>query len=161
MMKKNRAFAFLMQKKQLALPLLFALIGALLLLFSGTQTQKSAETVSETPFDDAALHTYEQALCAQLEQLCGAVGGVSDVRVALSFSRGFRREYLTDAKGEVITIGNGSGERALERALLPPEVGGVGVVCRHGDRPEVQQKLIELISTTLGIPSNRVFVIGR
>ena len=41
-----------------------------------------------------------------------------------------------------------------------PDVTGVSVACRGGDDPVIQAKLIRVISTSLGVSSNRICIVG-
>jgi len=48
---------------------------------------------------------------------------------------------------------------ALVLTRLPPRVQGVVIVCEGADNILVEQKLISVVTTTLGIPSTRVSVV--
>lgn len=162
-MKKESIFGFLRAKGRLVALIVLGSLGILLLVLAGTGT-KSGEadtaTAEDTAAERAALAEYEAALEKELEHFCESAAGVSDVHIMVSFSDGFRRRYVKDENGRPMTVGSGTSARALEEGTVPPTVSGVGVVCRRGNDPEVQRILIELISTSLGIPSNRVFVTG-
>ena len=60
-----------------------------------------------------------------------------------------------------VTVKNSSGDGApvLVRRIYP-EIVGVSVVCEGGDRGEMQSKLINAISTALGISSHRICIVG-
>ena len=89
------------------------------------------------------------------------MAGVSHVEVAVTLGSGTRVAYATNEKGELETVGSGSAQKPVYRTVEPPLVAGVGVVRRGGNDPHVQSALTELLSTTLGIPANRVFVTGK
>ena len=152
-------------KKKKTLPLLAAglLLGVLLLCFGGggekTATPEKEESAA-APYS-AELTAYAETTKAELTALCESVAGVSDVEVMLSFSRGYRVVYVTDGSKNPVTVGSGSSKQALPESVLPPEISGVGIVCRGGARPEVQEKLTELVSTALGISAGRVYVTGK
>lgn len=140
------------------------LLGVLLLLL-GSSTGKS-EGTSAAGQDEmgngmAALAQYKIGLERQIETLCESVSGVSSVEVMVTLERGYRVIYTTDGSGNPATTGNGSSESALYESILPPLVDGVGIVCHGGESPAVQRQLTELVSTALGIPSNRVFITGK
>lgn len=138
--------------------------GVLLLLLGGMGASEGATKTAEkeeTAQAAAELAAYEAALETELEALCESVSGVSHVEVMVSLGSGHRVIYVTDDKGQVATTGNGSSESPIYRTLQPPTVEGVGIVCRGGQNPAVQQILTELISTTLNIPSNRVYITGK
>ena len=139
-----------------------ALLGILFLLFGGLpkQTAKTDGT-DGTKERIEALEAYRDDMQKELELLCEAADGVSDVRVLITFSGGYTAHYVTDGDGKTVTVGSGSGETALFSHLSPPAVTGVGVVCRGGNDPEVQRTLTELISSALGVPRNRVYITGK
>ena len=157
------AMGYLKSKGRLWLLVGGLVAGVLLLLLGGLGGDKSAAvTESEEAVQSVAdLTAYKATLETELESLCEAVSGVSHVQVMVTLGSGHRMDYVTDEKGQVATTGNGSGEEPIYRTLQPPVVEGVGIVCRGGRDPAVQQTLIELISTTLNIPSNRVFIAGK
>ncbi len=139
-----------------------AALGILLLVFGGTADKKSEQNTGLSGGESAEmLERYERALEKELESLCEAVGGVGHVSVMVRLECGTQIRYTTDAKGEIVTVGTGSAEQALPQTLLSPKVAGVGIVCRGGNDPYIQQTLTELVSTTLHINTNRVFVTGR
>lgn len=161
-MKKSGFLTYLKTKGRLPALAILGTLGLFLLVFAGTfgKTGETAKT-EDTAAREAALADYKNKMEDELEHLCEAAAGVSDVRVMVSFSTGFQTRYCKDESGRPLTVGNGSAERALEEGVLPPAVSGVGIICRRGNDPTVQKTLTELVSTTLGIPSNRVFVTGR
>ena len=135
--------------------------GGLLLLVGGMGMTESEAPAAKEEQSASELAAYRDALEAELESLCESVGGVSQAQVMVSLGSGYRVVYVTDEKGQVATTGNGSSEAAIYRTLQPPLVEGVGIVCRGGWDPTVPQTLTELISTTLNISSNRVFITGK
>ena len=141
------------------------IVGVLLLLVGGgigEATESSAEAVSSDAAEGAAeLSAYQKALEARIEAMCESVAGVSQADVMVTLGSGCRVIYATDDKGEIEKTGTGSAQRPVYRTVQPPAVEGVGVVCKGGDDPRLQCALIELISTAIGIASNRVCVVGK
>lgn len=139
-------------------------LGVFLLLFgSGFGEQQSdnnegADTVSESVAD---LEAYREKLEKQVREICDAVYGVSGVEVMVTLESGCRVVYTTDGNGDPATVGSGSSQQALYRTLQPPTVAGVAVVCHGGDSPALQHTLTDLVSTALGISTNRVCVAGK
>ena len=163
-MKKKRAalWDFLRAKGRLWILCGGALAGILLILL-GNAFQTRGETMKQqTATEDlAALSAYEENLEKQLKEICGAVSGVGQVEVFVHLESGSRLLYAADRNGDPSTVGAGTSEQALPATLLSPKVAGVAIVCRGGNDPAVQKKLIDLVSTALGIPSNRVSVAGN
>ena len=162
--KGRGLFAVIRARGRTVLLLCGALLGLLLLLFGGGTDRKS--TASDDEADVLAtgserLACYESALERELEALCEAVSGVSDATVMVSFESGYSVHYEKDGDGDPTVVGSGSYAEALYDTVKPPTVAGVGIVCRGGNDPVPCRTLTELVSTTLGIPSSRVFITGK
>lgn len=142
--------------------LLGGMICGIFLLILGSSMQES-EGGTATPHteDLSALQSYEQRLEKEIAALCDEVAGVGQAEVMVHLKGGTRVLYATDEKGKPTLVGSGSSEQALPSTVLLPEIAGVAVVCRGGNSPSTQQALISLISTALGIPTNRVSVVGK
>lgn len=168
-MQKKRSqglFDFLRARGKLWLLVGGVLAGVFLLLVGsgvGTENKSASTNESETALqeDAADLTAYEDKLENELEALCESVTGVGKVDVMVTLGSGCRVVYVTDGNGEIATTGTGSAQKAIYRTLQPPTVVGVGIVCKGGDNPHVQRALVDLVSTTLGITTNRVFVTGK
>jgi len=142
-------------------------LGLLLLLYGGGYFTGDEESVKSYTGDSVALIEYTKALEDSIRQLCSGVSGVSNVSVAVTLENGFEYVYAADSEvrnGEseytYITVGSGSREGTVYITEKPPKIGGVGVVCRGGDDPAVQRKLISLISAAYNVPSNKIYIIG-
>ena len=59
-----------------------------------------------------------------------------------------------------MTVGSGSSESALVERVDMPRVSGVGVVYFGETNLETEKKLLGLISSSLGIGTNKIFIIG-
>ena len=150
----------------MGLALLLAGDGARLLWQGGNK-----DAALQTTQDDE-LAQYQQALVTQMEALCASVRGAGEVHVALSLKGGFSYLYATDSElrqdssgfeqtgKQYVTVGSGSSEQGILLMRVPPEVGGIGVVCRGGDQPAVRAEIIALLSATYGVGSNRIYVTG-
>ena len=143
--------------------LLGGLICGIFLIVLGSSMQQSESGAVSLPYteDLAALEEYEQRLEKEIASLCNEVAGVGGAEVMVRLSGGTRMLYATDEKGKPATVGSGSNEQALPGTVLSPEIAGVAVVCRGGGSSVVQHTLTALISTALGIPTNRVIVAGK
>lgn len=153
---------FLRSKGRIWILLGGVLAGIALLLVGGGAFREPSEAATGISGETMSqLGAYEQELEVQLEQLCSAVSGVSQVDVMLRLSGGSSIIYAADGSGKPSTVGSGSSEEPLYSSLQAPSVAGVGIVCRGGNDPTIQQKLIDLVSTTLDISASRVFVAGK
>ncbi len=153
-------WGYLKKNGRLFLLGLGVLAGVLLIVIGGSFSEQEQQTegTEQTLLD---LQAYESALEKELAELCSAVAGVGQVEVMVHLECGTRTQYATATDGKPLTVGTGSAQQALPSTLLSPKVAGVGVVCRGGNRADVQEKLIELISTALDISASRVFVTGK
>ena len=158
--KKHGVLDYLQERGKLLLLVGGALLGVLFLLFGGLPKQSKTTETDGMNERIEALETYRERTEKELEALCEAADGVSDVRVLVTLSGGYETHYVDDS-GKTVTVGSGSGETALFSHLSPPAVAGVGIVCRGGHDPAVQQTLTELVSAALGIPRNRVYITGK
>lgn len=161
--KKSRGFlTFVKEKGRVWLLLGGALLGVVLLLLGsfGGESETTAEPDSISAREEE-LVLYEARMEKELELLVESVAGVGDAEILLSFESGYTVRYTKDNTGGAATIGTGSHEQALFSTVVPPVVSGVGVVCRGGNSPAVQKTLTDLLSTALGIPSNRVYITGK
>lgn len=160
--KSHGFFSFLKTKGRLSLLFGGAVLGILLLLFGGMGEEKAADGESDAITPRAAeLMAYEERLEKEIAALCEAVAGVGDTAVMITFEGGYSVAYTKNAEGEIVSVGSGSSEEALFDTVVPPSVSGVGIVCRGGESAAVRETLTELVSTTLGIPTNRVYVTGK
>ncbi len=161
--KIGRGFlAFLKARGRVPLLLGGLLLGVLLLIIGGLGEEKSESVDADTvALRVTELAEYEEKTERELEALCESVKGVSDVEVLVTFDTGYTVRYTEDGNKNPASVGSGSSEEALFDTILPPEIAGVGIVCRGGSNAAVQQALTELVSTALGIPANRVFVTGK
>ncbi len=164
--KRGRGlFDYVRAKGKLWLLVGGVIAGVLLLLLGngfGEQSGSGAAVTEKATLEDAAdLAAYQKELEGELEAICESVAGVSQADVMVTLGSGCRVIYATDEKGEVETTGTGSAQQPVYRTVQPPTVEGVGVVCKGGNDPRVQQTLTDLISTALGITSNRVCVTGK
>lgn len=157
-------------------------LGAVVLLLGGLFTDgKDAETekISSSISGVSAAEEYEQALEVRLEQLLSHVEGVGEVSVMVTLESTERAVYAqtvqkssdmtqTQQNGgserssytaEYVLIENDGGdEQALTETTLQPTIKGVAVVCTGAQELYVVSRITELVSTVLGVPSNRICV---
>ena len=139
--------------RRLVLAVVGLCLGISLLLFGGFGGGGATEEVTtESP------EVYRQTLEASLTNLCSSVRGAGHVVVLVTLSGGYEYVYATDRNGGCVTVGSGSGERAVVASVRAPEVSGVGIVCPGADDPRIAEELCELVSAALGIGRNRIYV---
>ncbi|MEG2769744.1 MAG: stage III sporulation protein AG, partial [Oscillospiraceae bacterium] len=68
-------------------------------------------------------------------------------------------EKSTYQSDYIIVEDDSGGKKALTETTLQPEIKGVAVVCEGADNIAVQDNITQMVSTVLGISTNRVCVI--
>ena len=154
------------KKKSLILAII-GIIGLALIIF-GTFGEKENEDISENSAENISTLEYIERLEHKIGNIAEQITGSSDVRVIVSVSSGTEYIYVSNEKlsensssKEYITVRteNGGDELILLKEIYP-DVTGVSVACRGGDDPQIQSKLIEVISTSLNVSSNRICIVG-
>lgn len=150
-------------RRKMILILLGAGAGVLLLLIGSGWFSSSPKTTSAVSSLSAEeeLSLYRTSLESRVETLCSSVSGVSNVHVAVSLSGGFETIYATEIKNgsEVYaTVGSGSNAEAIVISRNPPEIIGIGVVCRGGGNTAIRAELTALLASAFHVPTNRIYI---
>lgn len=123
-------------KKGTALLVAAGVVGVVLVLLSGRSSADKG--AAQTPAQYAA------ALEEQLGYMLASVQGVGECRVMVTVHNDI--EYLYAGGGDDITT------------EIQPTVRGVMVVCSGGADEAVRRRVVEAVTTALGITSGRVCV---
>lgn len=153
------------KKKKIGL-ILLGCLGLLLILIgslgrSGAEKEANGQDFSK---DSSAL-AYMEQVENRIRTITEQITGSDDLSVLVTVKGGPEYVYVSNEKAdgakEYITVRkeNGAGELILVKEIYP-EIEGVSVVCRGGDSAEIKAKLISVISTALGISSNRICIVG-
>ena len=158
--KKGEKSEKKLQNAKIWILLAVAAVGVGLLLVGGkeTKTEKSGETELS---DHDELIAYQTYLEERIKNLCESVSGVDRVTAVVTLSGGFESVYATEyseGNEEYVILGSGASASGLFLSRTAPTVVGVGIVCRGGGSADVQGELTSLISATLHIPSNRIYI---
>lgn len=156
-------------KLKLVILAALGIFGVLLVIIgsSGGKKTVAQKNTAENTEDNATL-AYIESLENKIRTITRQITGSDNVSVIVTVSDGVQYVYVSDEKSgeggtdrEYITVRkeNGSGTLILQKEIYPP-VEGVSVACRGGDDPGLQAKLISVISTALGLPSNRICIVG-
>lgn len=145
------------------------IIGAALILLGTMGEKKKTETGdSNTSAKNISTLEYIESIENKIGNITKQITGSEDVRVIVSVSSGTEYVYVSNEEldGEysakkyiTVRTEDGADELILVKEIYPP-VTGVSIACRGGDNPAVQAKLIDVISTALGITSNRICIVG-
>ncbi len=156
-----------------------ALLGILLLCGTG-KYEKHAETTGEVSNDlpqELSLEAYTRLTEEKLTSVVGAMQGVTEPHVMVSFESSFENVYANNAKllegpsglsGDVgtktsekqmVLAGNkASGEEPVLLKQMCPKVRGVLVVCGGGDNENTKKRITEAASALFGISEDKIFV---
>lgn len=170
--------------RKVRLVMALGILGMLLLLAS--QCASTAKP-GDAPMDgapQAANEEYIQALEKKMGDLIDSVDGVGKARVMITLESSAQLVYATEEKsrtdrsqdisGEdkrkeqssddlqsnLVLVDRGSGQKQpLVTTQIEPAVKGVVVVCPGADNKVVGARIVEVVTTALGIGANRVCVV--
>ena len=159
------------------------MIGVLMMTLSGflsTSEKKSKKNCFEQEFD---VNLYEQDLETRLLEMVEKIEGVGKAKIMVTLENSveyifaqekrektdkindyqekvpLKTQERNDAEKKLILVDGPNGRRqALVRTQVQPKVKGVVVVCQGGENFLVAQRVTSLLTTVLGISSNRVYV---
>ncbi len=110
---------------------------------------------------------YSEQLEQRITDLISDIDGIENVSVMLTLDCGNEYVYAenTDSTADrtvsdYVVISSGGGESTVQLKEIYPRVRGVAVVCTGGDAVGIKNKITELLSSSLGIPTNRITVCG-
>ena len=138
--------------KGLGFILLTLVLGILLVFLSGREKSGTSDTETESK-DDFSFEHYEEEMEERLEGLVSRIDGVSSVSVMVLLDQSY--EDVGERDSFSSPIGETSGN-----TRVAPKVRGVAVVCRGGERADTRKEIISLLSSLLGLSTNRIYVGG-
>ena len=113
------------------------ILGVILIVI-GTVSGKSGSNEYEK---------YVDSIEAKLEDFLKSVDGINEAKVIITLEESERE------KNEGIFGENSKSEPV-------PKVRGVAVACTNGDNYEVQNKITMLVSSYLGVPTNKIKIVA-
>ena len=149
-------------------------------LFPGSQGQRGTPAAGEGSMNS---QEYLEKTEARLERLLSGVQGVGKVSVMLTLEHGVEYRYAKDEKlsqnstttysggtpqrleeeqeqeQSYLLIDSSGGRRPLVLTELPPRIQGVVVVCEGAGSAPVASRVIDVVTTSLGITSLQVCVV--
>lgn len=155
-----------MSKKNIVLLILLFAAGILLVLISNNkkeQPRENARTGTEADFDTEA---YLRGLEDSLEELLCKISGIGKVRVMLTAESTPEYVFLEDTSAKnggtetsaVLSSKSSSVKEPVVKARRMPKINGAAVVCDGGGSAAVKEKVIGVVSSVLGLSSNRIYV---
>ena len=151
--------------------LIAGLVGIALIFLSGFFSSGGEPPAQETPQESAATGEYTQQLEESLLEIIRAITGEEDAQVERKSAGNseeqasdstVRSQSTDDTETSYILVEDSDGsQKALSVTEISPEIRGVVVVCGKGSDAELQQNIINAVTTALQISSTRVCVVGR
>ena len=161
------------QDKKLLIVILIGLIGAIMLVFTGSGSDKqsfadeqettTAVSVTSTSDIETAL---EEKLISVISQIKGA--GKTDAVVAVGsageyiYAENVKKESDSKSISEdseiVIYEAQNGADSGLVVSIKSPEIIGVAIICEGGDSSVVKSEITKLVTSLFGIGSDRVYV---
>ena len=158
---------FSSDKKKLVWLGVAALAGVLLIIVGTFSGSGKKENVT-VPDNSSDTMEYLERIENKIKNITEQITGASGAAVIVSADTGVEYVYVRDEKingddeqSEYITVKKSDGSGALVTLkVIYPEIKGVSVVCKGGDNAEIKVKIVNAVSTSLKIPSNRICVVG-
>lgn len=152
---------FIPESKHRLIMLGLLAVGIVLIILGTTlSSEKSDEGNTAVSADNYS--SYERDLEARIESICLSVAGIDSAKALVTLERTTEKIYAQNTKSvSDQNSSQSSGEYPASALLLGeeyPTVRGVAVVVTGGERAEVKKILTEIISSSLGIPTNRIAV---
>ena len=143
---------------------------------------KTTDTKNEKVKEDSS-SKYVGEMEIRLEKILSQVSGVGQADVLITLENGRRSVYAvnekqsdeagaTYANGEIakseqigdteqsyLLVDNGSGKAPLELTSTEPTIRGVVVVCEGAKSSVVKKKVLDAVTTSLGVGANQVCIL--
>ncbi len=160
---------------------IIGILGIALIFLSDLSFMKNNKNSSEDITNQESISTneYITGLENKLSEIIKNIDGAGNVKVMVTLESSEKSVYAvaektdldinqnveqqssekTSYQSDIIIVENENGNKtALKETTLQPQVKGVAVVCSGGDKPSVQNEIMQMVSTVLGVSSNRVCV---
>ena len=179
MSEKIKSFVFDKEsgKLRLGFLVLLGIVGMLLILFSGGESDEQTEPVeiSLPSFTDST-EDYRLKLQSDLEEILSSISGAGRVSVMLSLEGTTEYVYAqqihsssdvndgktsSDYENELVMVEKKDGKTALVTKILRPKVSGVLIVCDGADNILLTEQLINSAASALGITTANISVAKR
>ena len=135
---------------------ILAVLGICLVLLSNTDISPSEENGEQISY-------YSKELEERVEKLILEINGIDQVSVLITLENNGETVYAQNqlsGSSEYVFFTNSEGENGLKLQEINPTVRGVAVVCTGGNDITVKEKITALLSSALGITTNRITVTG-
>ncbi len=144
-----------------------AALGVILILLP--RFLPDGEEKEETTFkSQTGDPTYYSAILEEkIKSLILRIDGIEEAAVLLTMDGSSEFVYAQNTSvsgdgrtGDYLVVQEDGGEKTVLVSEIYPQIRGVAIVCTGGDNVQIQKKVIELLSASLGISSGRITVAG-
>lgn len=142
-----------------------AVLGVVLILLPRFLPDGEKEASEGTQATDPSY--YSTILEEKIRQLILQVDGIEEAAVLLTMDGSSELVYAQNTSvsgdgrtGDYLVVQEDGGEKTVLVSEIYPQIRGVAVVCTNGDNVQIQKKVTELLSASLGISSGRITVAG-
>jgi len=173
--KKNRTANKLLENEKYRKIVIFAGIAGIALIFISSFVPSGKKTETAKTTQEITAQEYETQLENNLTEIISQIQGAGNAKVMITLEQTEENVYATEDKKSGQTAKDGSeessektyllvknddgSESALALTQIQPVVKGVVVVCDGGGDPEIQQNIINAVTTALHVTSVRVCVL--
>ncbi len=188
--KSNALFSkvkviFTGENKKQQLIIVLGLIGmALILLSELAQPWKSPKQKVQEE-EPASNEAYIQQMEQRLTSMVETISGTGKCQVMVTLQQGTEYVYASEGKttmdhsqnlegesakkmeqkdnneSKIVILEQNGTSKALIETKIEPQIKGVVVVCEGGDSAVVKERIVEAVTTVLGIKSNQVCVVPK
>lgn len=147
----------LTNKKALTVTLAITVLIGICLMALPTSNK---ETASD---DNTEISFYTEKLEKRITDLLLKIDGITYANVLITLENTGTNVYaenISKASSEYVIIKNKNNDSAVMLTEIYPEIRGVAVVCTNGDDISVKSKITELLSSALGIATNKITIVG-
>ncbi len=183
---KNKFSGIFIKNKKNILILLVGILG-LFFIFISSDKKSDSENIKNVDSKsniDTSTENYVKNLEEKVRSILEKVEGVGQANVMISLNNGIEYVYAGEEKKnsdktedigqndsvkvkksdnyeqKLILVDGPNGKRQpLVKTMIEPSIKGVLVVCTGGEDISVQDRVVEALTTVLGISSNKVSII--
>ena len=158
-MKNNKSFL----KKNIPILTVLFVLGIIFLAMAEYDSNKGKENVGVNFDEQAYTENLESRLEGMLEKMEGVADAVVMITLESSTHYQFARQDNSSLQGStyagsfLMQESDGSKEPILIE-VGAPKIKGVSVVCRGAGNIRIREKIINLISGTLNLTKNKIYV---
>ena len=163
-------------KRRLNVLMAIGIIGIVMIGLT-TILPKTKSSSSQTASSSVTAEEFVTETENKLENIIKSIDGAGQCQVMVTLENGVEYVYATEkdinsdskegssnisesnkTNEKIIVVDTEDGSKGLLITEIQPTVKGVVVVCNGGDQEVVQQRVIDAVTTALGISANRVCV---